>query len=514
MPLSDFNKNSLTRTIPRPLKRIVVPIFAVMFGFCALCTYVLIDARRTTLERASETAVSLVTYIAADISRTIETVDSALEGVADALNRPDIEQLAPELRRLFVFDRSTTPFNLGRIFVTNAAGDVVLSSKDPKPPVLNLADRDFFQAHKANSTSGVSISAPAISRTNGGYSFVAISRRLSNADGSFAGMVSASMRLSYLKTLFEKAALGPDGSIILVRMDGTVLMRWPYKDEYIGANIQGAKLHQLAAKSYSGSFESSAIDGLNRQLVYSRVGNLPLVIGVGQTTSGIYAQWYEYAFTIAFLMLLLCTVAFALANFLIYELSRRKEAEAKLAILASTDGLTSLANRRHFNSTLDIEWQRATRDRSSLSLMMIDADNFKIYNDTRGHQAGDIMLNTLGAAIVDASARASDMGARFGGDEFAILLPATPLEGAELVAEKLRAGFVGLCEQEGMTPIGLSIGLACAIPNADMKPSELIALADLALYRAKELGRNRTEVAARSAEEPAAAKPPADHQAA
>ena len=136
MPLSDFNKNSLTRTIPRPLKRIVVPIFAVMFGFCALCTYVLIDARRTTLERASETAVSLVTYIAADISRTIETVDSALEGVADALNRPDIEQLAPELRRLFVFDRSTTPFNLGRIFVTNAAGDVVLSSKDPKPQCL------------------------------------------------------------------------------------------------------------------------------------------------------------------------------------------------------------------------------------------------------------------------------------------------------------------------------------------------------------------------------------------
>jgi len=509
MALTDFTHVPPTRS----MMRMIAPIFIVVFCFCAICAYVLIDARRATLDRAAEGANSLVKSVEADILRSFDTVDLSLQGVIENLNHPDLEQLSPELRHRFLFERLAMARNLGRILVTDTAGNVHLNSEGLNAPMLNLADRDFFRAQKMGAASGLYIGAPSISRA-GGYRFIGISRRLSYADGSFAGAVVASMRLSYFQNLFKNIVIGPNGSITLMRTDGVVIMRWPYKDEYIGANIHGAKLFEKVAASRSGRFESSVVDGHNRLIVYSQIGELPLVVGVGQSTDDIYAQWDEYAFAISFMVALLCSITIGLAMYLAQQFNRRREAEAKLAILASTDGLTSLANRRHFNDTLLREWQRAAREKVPLSLLMIDADKFKTYNDTHGHLAGDIMLNTLGAAIHSASERAGDMGARFGGDEFSILLPGTPLEGAERVAEKLRSSFADLCEREGMAPLGLSIGIACVMPGADLQPGELVGLADLALYRAKELGRNRTEVAIPVPDELAPAVPTARHMAA
>ena len=145
---------------------------------------------------------------------------------------------------------------------------------------------------------------------------------------------------------------------------------------------------------------------------------------------------------------------------------------------------------------------------------MLDADNLKTYNDVHGHQAGDALLKSVGAAIASAIERGGDMGARYGGDEFAVLLPGTSTDGAVQVAEKIRLAFAGLCKRDKIAGTGLSIGIASLTPAASERFVDLVKQADLALYRAKDLGRNRTEVAAKHSSERSAAVPAESHKAA
>jgi diguanylate cyclase (GGDEF)-like protein len=164
-------------------------------------------------------------------------------------------------------------------------------------------------------------------------------------------------------------------------------------------------------------------------------------------------------------------------------------------VLATTDGLTGLSNRRHFNASIHREWRRALREQTSLAMMMIDADHFKSYNDRHGHQAGDKLLQTIAASMFRSIRRPGDVAARYGGDEFAVLLPSTTAEGAIVIAEKIRTCLAALCAEEGVAVSNISIGIAGRVPNAGETFGDFVAAADSALYRAKENGRNRTEVA-------------------
>jgi diguanylate cyclase (GGDEF)-like protein len=128
---------------------------------------------------------------------------------------------------------------------------------------------------------------------------------------------------------------------------------------------------------------------------------------------------------------------------------------------------------------------------------MIDADKFKLYNDSHGHQAGDLLLQAIAASIAANVKRASDLGARYGGDEFAVLLPDTSLGDAAALAERIRQDLIVRCSTDEIQRghAQLSIGVACLVPSAEAKHRDLIAAADKALYKAKHLGRNRTELA-------------------
>ena len=181
------------------------------------------------------------------------------------------------------------------------------------------------------------------------------------------------------------------------------------------------------------------------------------------------------------------------------DMTVQREAQSELERLATRDGLTGVANRRCFDDTLNTEWRRASRESRALSLLMIDVDFFKRYNDTYGHQGGDECLCQVAAAMSSVVKRASDAVARYGGEEFSVLMPATEPEGALLVAERIRAAVEALhlphSGSEVADHVTISIGVASAHATSTGLPAGLVAAADAALYRAKHEGRNRAVLA-------------------
>ncbi len=166
-----------------------------------------------------------------------------------------------------------------------------------------------------------------------------------------------------------------------------------------------------------------------------------------------------------------------------------------LRMLASLDGLTGVPNRRIFDERLDAEWRACRRSGSPLSLLMVDVDHFKLYNDHYGHLDGDQCLKAIASALASSVERGRDMLARFGGEEFVCLLPDTDLEGAKHIAEKLRQAVEGLAiphvESKTAATVTVSLGVATTAECDALEPPDLLKVADEQLYLAKQSGRNR-----------------------
>jgi len=162
--------------------------------------------------------------------------------------------------------------------------------------------------------------------------------------------------------------------------------------------------------------------------------------------------------------------------------------------LSMTDQLTDLANRRSFDQQLNLEWRRESREKVPVSILMIDVDKFKHFNDTYGHQQGDVVLQTVSSVLKQTLHRPADFAARWGGEEFVVLLPATPEKGALMVAELIRSNIekTEIQLQDGtITNVTVSIGVNTQIPSHNDSINDFISKADNALYAAKDTGRNR-----------------------
>ena len=168
-------------------------------------------------------------------------------------------------------------------------------------------------------------------------------------------------------------------------------------------------------------------------------------------------------------------------------------ANQELKRLTSLDGLTGLANRRHFDEVLTREWRRSMRQGSEFSIVMCDVDLFKDFNDHLGHQAGDDCLRQVGNALAGCMDRGGDLVARYGGEEFAVILPDTSVTGATIVAERMREAVMRLDLAHPSSPFGrvtASFGTASGIAMPEADPIKLLKTADRALYQAKAAGRN------------------------
>ena len=181
---------------------------------------------------------------------------------------------------------------------------------------------------------------------------------------------------------------------------------------------------------------------------------------------------------------------------LVEDLARKNRELERLSLL---DGLTGVANRRYFDRIVQQEWSRASREQTPISVVMIDIDYFKPYNDTYGHQQGDACLQQVASALSAGLKRPSDFIARYGGEEFVAVLPDTGIEGAGSLAEAMRESVVRLALEHTASKVcpqvTISLGVASAIPGRESVHAELIKKADDALYAAKQGGRNRTRIA-------------------
>ena len=204
--------------------------------------------------------------------------------------------------------------------------------------------------------------------------------------------------------------------------------------------------------------------------------------------------WTEGAITAAQSIALELALALAQAN----QYQEVVTANQELQKLALSDGLTSLANRRRFDEHLIDEWQRLARDQQPLSLILCDLDNFKRYNDTFGHPAGDRCLIRVARALLNGPQRPADLVARYGGEEFAIILPNTDTHGAWRVAQKVHSNIRDLkiphAPENEEAYVTVTMGISTVVPSHSSTAQLLIQAADLALYHAKQHGRNRTYV--------------------
>ncbi len=474
---------------------IIVGALVVACFMVGLFGVVVFQSRADALARATETSRNIALIAERDIERNLELYALSLQAVIDGVQTPEIMALSPRIRRAALFDRAASASYLGSILVLDATGQVVLDSLTDTPPNFNFADRKYFTVQRDNPNAGLFVSNPYYSRLRGGSPSIALSRRISKADGSFGGIAMVAVQLAYFHDLFSGLALGRHGSMALIGSDGVMIMRQPYDPKIIGRDIHTASTFRQFLTAPEGSFtDTSTIDGTRRLYYFKHLKGLPLIVMVAEAERDIYAAWTRRAWIIGSLMATLALAFVALAAVLAAQLRRRMRAESELALLARIDGLTGLNNRRTLGEILDREWRRARRNRSAFSLLFVDVDSFKAYNDYYGHQAGDDALAAVAKCIGENLRRPADSAARYGGEEFLVVLPDTPQQGAVAIAETIRTAISNLGIEHVVSEYGhvtASIGAAVWTPETDGDVTELIRAADRALYDAKATGRNR-----------------------
>lgn len=461
------------------------------------------------LEEAQVATVNITRAAAEHAEKTVEQVDSILFGIVERVDSDGLGAGAQaRLQRLLAAHVEKTPA-LQALSIYDARGNRVLSSDRRMPTMANNADRAYFIYHRDHSDATIHLGKPVRSRSSNAW-VLPMSRRLQNADGSFAGVALATVPIQYFQDYYDDFELGHNGAMVLALTDGTLITRRPFVDSAVGSDIlQGPVFTLMRQFGQRGTgLQVARLDHVERQYSFSTLSTFPLVASAGLAKDDIFAAWWSQTWrevaVVTLLIAFLCFFGFRLLRQILIregmeqELRRMhlqlEESVTALDRLARTDALTGLSNRRCLDERLATELARAARANAPLALIMIDIDYFKRYNDSYGHLAGDACLQRVGAAIDAATRRPGDLAARFGGEEFAMLLPNTDIDGAMAVARRICAAVLALQENHRASDYGIvtiSAGVTACTPRPDLTPDALFADADQALYGAKSAGRNQ-----------------------
>jgi diguanylate cyclase (GGDEF)-like protein/PAS domain S-box-containing protein len=555
---------------------------------------------------------------------TAELAGSLLAGMVAALENDGENPGRIARLQSFLNMRKPTIGRIHGLFVYDETGRWLATTEAVNLAEQNNGDRDYFQYHRNSPDRTTFIGRPVHSKA-GGQWVITLSRRWNHSDGSFGGVVLATVDVSYFWEFYSHFDIGARGSIALVSRDGIILARNPDNGS-VGRDISERPVFKGISKQASeGAMQfRSAVDGVQRLGFYKQSDRYPLVIVITKAQSDVLARWRHNAIHrvlfVLSLVVLIALIGLYLVRQLLHgqrmaaalvakeenfrvlaesssdmvtriglderisyvspscanvvgwrpdqltgtaalagvnaldlpkvkktvaalrrgnaeearisyrtrhrekveiwiesnlrvtrkvngeidgvvaisrDITAQKGLEERLETLAIEDGLTGLANRRRFDERLQEEWTRALRDGKPLSLLMIDVDHFKIFNDEYGHPAGDACLRSVAGVLAVEAKRTTDLAARYGGEEFALLLPDTDAAGCARIGRRicreLRKTDIPHKSNLPSGRVTASAGGAVCWPASEgsAQPASLVEVADRALYAAKEGGRDR-----------------------
>jgi diguanylate cyclase (GGDEF)-like protein len=316
----------------------------------------------------------------------------------------------------------------------------------------------------------------------------------------FSGLAGIGVNLKFFSTWLEKVSVNTYGVIGITDLNAKLLARKPAKPEELGEKMSNPVLKDFIAsgENYITARAISPVDQEQRLYGLRKIEGLPFVVVVGEADRDWQADWRQRAFLTIGALIILWSLVFLTLHIYwerLKNLAELKRVRDELENLSLTDALTGLANRRCFNDVLDAECQRMRRIKSSISVIMVDVDFFKAFNDTYGHLAGDECLKMVAGVIQSKLKRPQDLAARYGGEEFCCILPGTDHAGAVAIATSIKDGVANLgIRHEGSTIenyVTVSLGVATLICDEEINSETIVNLADERLYWAKKNGRNQ-----------------------
>lgn len=522
--------------------RIILLVVLAALPALAFTVYSTWDERRRAEAHARQELSQLAKLAAQRQEQVIKGAEQTLEAIALVPSSVLFDQarcneyLAKLLRKSLEIYQSLGIYDADDVLICNAV-----------PWQDRIVSPDRLYIRLAKSTGTLAIGEYQVGRVTKQQGFN-IGYPIKETTGKVTAVAFVGINLARLNRMAATTPLPQQSVLTVVDRNGVVLLRHPALAERIGKNLQNPQVMRIVLSGRSGIFQMKATDGSERLWAYETIADNPdgviaLRVVVSRPMNVVFAEadrafirnllgilattgllliaaWYgAEIFVLRKIRALLAAASHVRAGDLTArtglrhegeELSQvgeafdemtralqQRDAELKRALQdlkeqAITDPLTGLLNRRYLREYLPRELTRARRNGASLAVIMVDLDYFKRINDTFGHEAGDLVLNELGALLRD-QLRASDVACRFGGEEFALVLPDASLEGAREKAEAVRASVKNLDLEYQDQPIGkitASLGVALFPAHAEDADS-LLRAADEALYHAKGGGRDR-----------------------
>lgn len=496
---------------PGALKRLPLRKAAVLFivAVC-LCLFGLLylqleQSRRQDLAVAKVASSNLSRAMAQQAEDTFHSADLVMTSLVDWIQDDGYGATQkPRLQKTFA-RRVQQMEQLHGIFFFDKQGQWIITSFADLPRGNGVADRDYFKFHQQNESTLAHIGPAIRSRENGEW-IIPISKRVNDHAGNFQGVLMAGIKMAYFDQFFKSFSLDDNGIMFLGLTDGTLLARRPFEENLIGTSLAQGRIYQkLLPEAQSGTaMIRSVVDDVVRLYGYRQLGSYPLVVAAASSRDTILKGWYERAFQSSVIIALVILGVGLFGWVFIHQVRNGERIEknlrrAQLALeqIATHDSLTGLANRRLFERSLEIEFARGARQVSPVSLIMLDIDFFKRYNDAYGHVAGDHCLMQVAQVVKTCCQRKADLAVRYGGEEFAVLLPDTDINGALAIAGQIRRSVIDKHIIHSGSPTGyLTVSLGCYafIPSGNDSLETFIHRADAALYQAKNAGRNRAAV--------------------
>src|SRR5450830_1928165 len=310
-------------------------LMAMVFG---LFGWMLYTSHEEASQYAIDTSQNITLMAQRDIVRNIDILSLSLDALAHRYQSPMFRQLTHNQQHSYLFGGVSTAKHVVVMAVLDDTGKVVTSSL-PDARANTYDERLYFTVHRDQPEIGLYISPPITAKFDRNLQVVVLSKRLSNVDGSFAGIVVLALDLVYFRELFSDIVLGENGVVSLYSRDGVVYMRLPYSAAVIGRDISNSpgflQIKPLMQQE-SGSFFARAInDGIQRLYAFRRIPDTQLIVFVGRAEKDIYKHWTDSLYAIGAMMFLFAIVCLALFWVLRQELRKRFEAEEKLRQLAS-----------------------------------------------------------------------------------------------------------------------------------------------------------------------------------